>query len=306
MTTARTIEFRASAQFNPIFRPVNEWRGRYRILKGSAGSGKSVNIAQDYVAKLSDPAFRGANLLVVRKIEETNRDSTFAELQAAIYRMFGPYAERFWKVNLNPLALECRTTGNRIIFRGVKDQRQREKVKSITFKNGKLVWIWCEEATELLSEDVDILDDRLRGNLEDLNPNLFYQITMTFNPVSATHWIKARYFDKADPDVLTHHSTYKTNRFIDPAYFRRMERRKEEDPEGYRVYGLGEWGELGGLILTNFEVHDFPTDRDFFDGFYYGQDFGFNHADAILGIGWKDGEIYVTSKCMSSRRTPKK
>ena len=53
------------------------------------------------------------------------------------------------------------------------------------------------------------LDDRLRGNLDDLNPNLFYQITMTFNPVSATHWIKARYFDKADPDVLTHHSTYK-------------------------------------------------------------------------------------------------
>ena len=296
MTTARTIEFRASAQFNPVFRPVNEWRGRYRILKGSAGSGKSVNIAQDYVAKLSDPAFQGANLLVVRKIEETNRDSTFAELQAAIYRMFGPYADRFWKVNLNPLALECRTTGNRIIFRGVKDQRQREKVKSITFKNGKLVWIWCEEATELLSEDVDILDDRLRGNLEDLNPNLYYQITMTLNPVSATHWIKARYFDKADPDVLTHHSTYKTNRFIDPAYFRRMERRKEEDPEGYRVYGLGEWGELGGLILTNFEVHDFPTDRDFFDGFYYGQDFGFNHADAILGIGWKDGEIYVTSE----------
>ena len=229
MTTATGIEFRASAQFNPVFRPVNEWRGRYRILKGSAGSGKSVNIAQDYVAKLSDPAFRGANLLVVRKIEETNRDSTFAELQAAIYRMFGPYADRFWKVNLNPLALECRLTGNRVIFRGVKDQRQREKVKSITFKTGKLCWIWCEEATELLSEDVDILDDRLRGDLADLNPNLYYQITMTFNPVSATHWIKARYFDKEDPDVLTHHSTYKTNRFIDPAYFRRMERRKEED-----------------------------------------------------------------------------
>ena len=87
MTTAAKIEFKASAQFNPVFRPVNEWRGRYRILKGSAGSGKSVNIAQDYIAKLSDPAYTGANLLVVRKIEETNRDSTFAELQAAIYRM---------------------------------------------------------------------------------------------------------------------------------------------------------------------------------------------------------------------------
>ncbi len=296
MTMAAKIEVRSSAQFNPVFRPVNECRKRYRILKGSAGSGKSVNIAQDYIAKLSDPYYTGANLLVVRKIEETNRDSTFAELQAAIYRIFGAYANKFWKVNLNPLSLECKITGNKIIFRGVKDQRQREKVKSITFKKGKLVWIWIEEATELLSEDIDILDDRLRGDLSEINPNLYYQITMTFNPVSASHWIKARYFDKADPEVMTHHSTYKTNRFIDAGYFRRMERRAVEDPEGYRVYGLGEWGELGGLILTNFKVHDFPTDRDRFDSVYYGQDFGFNHANAILGIGYKDGEIYIRSE----------
>lgn len=296
MTTATRIEFKATSQFNPAFREVNECRKRYRIMKGSAGSGKSVNIAQDYIAKLSDPAYTGANLLVVRKIEETNRDSTFAELQSAIYKMFGPYSERFWKVNLNPLSLECKITGNRVIFRGVKDQRQREKVKSITFKKGKLVWIWIEEATELLAEDIDILDDRLRGDLGDMNQNLYYQITMTFNPVSATHWIKGRYFDKSDPDVLTHHSTYKGNRFIDEAYFRRMERRAIEDPEGYRIYGLGEWGELGGSILTKYEVHDFPTSKDRFDSFYYGQDFGFNHANAILGVGMKDGEIYVCSE----------
>lgn len=294
-TTAK-IEFKATAQFNPIFRPANEWRGRYKLLKGSAGSGKSVNVAQDYIAKLSDPIYTGANLLVVRKIEETNRDSTFAELQSAIYRMFGPHADRFWKVTLNPLSLECRITDNRIIFRGMKDRQQREKVKSITFKNGKLTWIWGEEMTELLSEDVDILDDRLRGDLESINPNLYYQITGTFNPVSASHWIKGRYFDRPDPDVLTHHSTYKDNRFIDPAYYRRMERRKIEDPEGYRVYGEGEWGELGGQILTKYEIHDFPTARENFDAFYYGQDFGFNHANAIIGVGFRDGELYVCSE----------
>ena len=83
------MEFRAAARFNPVFRQVNEWRGRYRILKGSAGSGKSVNIAQDYIAKLSDPIYAGANLLVVRKVEETNRDSTFAELQAQFTACLG-------------------------------------------------------------------------------------------------------------------------------------------------------------------------------------------------------------------------
>lgn len=292
--TMATIKYKPDVQFNAVFRPVNEWRGRYRILKGSAGSGKSINIAQDYIAKLSDSKYIGANLLVVRKIEETNRDSTFAELQSAIYRMFGPYSERCWKVNLNPLALECKITGNRIIFRGMKDQGQREKVKSITFKNGKLVWIWCEEATELLPEDVDILDDRLRGHLD--NPNLYYQITMTFNPISATHWLKARYFDRSDPEVLTHHSTYRDNRFIDPAYYRRMERRAIEDPEGYRVYGLGEWGELGGLILTNIKIHDFDPSQEHFDAFYYGQDFGYNHANAILGVGSRDGELFICSE----------
>ena len=294
MTTAKTIK--ARARFNIIFKPVNEWKGRFRILKGSAGSGKSVNLAQDYILKLSDDRYKGANLLVVRKVDETNRDSTFAELQSAIYRIYGEHAERYWKITLSPMSMECLTTGNRIIFRGMKDTGQREKVKSITFKKGKLVWIWVEEATELESGDIEILDDRLRGELEEVNPNLYYQITMSFNPVSAMHWIKGRYFDKKDPDVLAHHSTYKDNRFIDAAYYRRMERRRLEDPEGYKVYGLGEWGELGGLILTKIEIHDFPTERRCFDAFYYGQDFGFNHANAILGVGFKDGEIYVCTE----------
>ena len=293
MTTGMTTQ-RIRAGFNPIFRPVNSSRHRYRILKGSAGSGKSVNVAQDYIVKLSDPRYQGANLLVVRKVEETNRDSTFAELQAAVYRLFGAAAPRAWIIRLNPLSMECVGTGNRIIFRGMKDQAQREKVKSIATKTGKLTWVWAEEATELEQEDVDILDDRLRGELP--NPNLYYQITMTFNPVSASHWIKGRYFDAADPDVLTHHSTYRDNRFIDAAYYRRMERRAREDPEGYRVYGLGEWGELGGQILTNYEVHDFSVAAESFDAVYYGQDFGYNHANAILGIGWRDGEVYVRSE----------
>ncbi|AXM89374.1 PBSX family phage terminase large subunit [Anoxybacillus ayderensis] len=278
-------------RWNPIFKPVNECRKRYRVLKGSAGSGKSVNIAQDYIKKLSDPRYEGANLLVVRKVEETNRDSTFAELEAAINRMFGDYAPKVWRITRNPLQMECLITGNRIIFRGMSDARQREKVKSITFKRGKLTWIWVEEATELAEQDIDILDDRLRGELP--NPNLYYQITLTFNPVSATHWIKGKYFDVVHPDIFTHHSTYLDNRFIDEAYHRRMMLRKERDPEGYRVYGLGEWGELGGLILTNYEVLDFDTSFPRFDRMTYGQDFGFNHANAILTVGFKDDEIFI-------------
>lgn len=294
MTTETTIT--VQAKWNPVFREVNRCRARYRILKGSAGSGKSVNIAQDYIKKLSSDTYKGANLLVVRKTDETNRDSTFAELRAAINRLFGEYADNIWKVTLSPMAMEHRSSGNQIIFRGMKDDTQREKVKSITTKKGKLCWIWVEESTELTQEDVDILDDRLRGVLSDINPRLYYQITMTFNPVSVAHWIKGRYFDRQSRDVFTHHSTYRDNRFIDPGYHRRMERRAEEDPEGYQVYGLGNWGELGGLILTNFEIHDFPIGFEYFDARTHGQDFGWNHADAILSLGFKDGDVYICNE----------
>jgi len=289
ITATQTIH--KTARWNPIFRPVNTCRTRYRVLKGSAGSGKSVNIAQDYIKKLSDTRYTGANLLVVRKVDDTNRDSMFAELESAINRLFGDYADKVWRITRSPLLMECKTTGSRIIFRGVNDQRQREKVKSVTFRNGKLTWIWIEEATELQEADIEILDDRLRGELS--NPNLYYQMTLTFNPVSATHWIKAKYFDVDSLDVLTHHSTYLDNRFIDDGYHRRMEMRRERDPEGYKVYALGEWGETGGLILTNWRAHDFDIAPERFDWYRYGQDFGYNHANALLALGGKDGELYI-------------
>lgn len=286
--------------FNAGFKPANFTRKRYRIMKGSAGSGKSVNIAQDYILKLSDPRYKGANLLCVRKVDVSNRHSTFSELKGAINRIYGNKAEKYWHVNESAMTLRCLITGSEVIFRGVQHEKDREKLKSINFPNGKLTWVWVEEATELYEADIDILDDRLRGLLD--NPNLYYQITLTFNPVSAQHWIKKKYFDYEDDDIFNHHSTYLQNRFIDDAYHRRMERRKHQDPDGYRIYGLGEWGEVGGLIFNNISVEDFNTDASMFDSQVIGQDFGFNHANAILTLGYKDGDIFVCSEIYETEK----
>lgn len=233
---------------------------------------------------------KGRNLVCIRKSDITNRDSTYAELTGAAYRMFGDQVERYWNIKQSPLSLTCRHNGNQIIFRGVNDEKQREKLKSITFQKGKLTDVWIEEATEITQADFEIIDDRLRG---ELPADQFYQIRMTFNPVSSSHWIKKFFFDTPDPNVLTHHSTYLGNRFIDAAYHARMERRKEVDPEGYRIYGLGEWGEIGGLILKNWKVEDISQNLNDYDDISIGQDFGFNHANAILLLGIRDENIYV-------------
>ena len=275
-------------QANPCFKKVNRSKKRYIVMKGSAGSGKSVDTAQHYILRLM--ADKGRNLVAMRKSDITNRDSTFAELTGAIYRMFGDKYERYWKINTSPLQLTCRANGNKIIFRGMNDDKQREKLKSITFQRGKLTDVWLEEATEFTQADLEIIDDRLRGVLPE---GQFYQIRMTFNPVNKSHWIKKVFFDMYDPNVLTHHSTYLMNRFVDDAYRARMERRKIVDPEGYMIYGLGEWGEIGGLILHNWEVREISQNLNDYDDVAVGQDFGFNHANAILLLGIKDDNIYI-------------
>lgn len=271
-------------QSNKAFSEVHRSKKRYIALKGSAGSGKSVDTAQQYLIRLLKD--KGRNLVCIRKSDVTNRDSTYAELTGAIYRLG---LEKYFECRLSPLQIRC-INGNMIIFRGVNDEKQREKLKSITFQKGKLTDVWIEEATELTQSDFEIIDDRLRGNLPK---GQFYQIKMTFNPVNKNHWIKKQFFDRKDENTLTCHSSYLDNRFIDDAYKARMQRRKEVDPDGYRIYGLGDWGEIGGLVLKNWEAKEISRDANDYDDVAIGQDFGFNHANAILQLAIKDDDIYI-------------
>ena len=283
----KTVEIKI--QRNKIFQAPAESRKRYIIYKGSAGSGKSTDIAMEFIKRLSDERFTGSNLLCIRKVGESNRDSTFAELKKAINARYGEYSEHVWDIPTGrscSLYLKNKITGAEVLFRGCNKSDDIEKIKSINFTKGKLTWIWVEEANEITAADLEILDDRLRGVLSD---GLFYQIVLSFNPVLS--WIKARFYDMPDNNAFLSHSTWQDNRFIDDAYRTRMEERKKRDPEGYRIYGLGEWGCMGGLILSNWEVKEFDTDR--FSNHTYGQDFGFNHANAILDVSFYDDDIYI-------------
>ena len=281
--------------FNKIFQSANESRHRYRVLLGSAGSGKSINVATDYIIKLSSPEYKGCSLLVVRGVEVSHLNSTFAELTGAINKLG---LTEIWESRLNPLLIRNKVNGNSIIFRGCNDQRAIERLKSVSVPTGKIVWVWCEEATELKDSDFDVIDDRLRGKLPDGH---YYQITLTFNPINSSHWIKTQLWDYDSPDIFKHKSTYLDNRFIDTEYKQRMLRRKELDPDGYRIYGLGDWGEVGGLIFPNIAVGDYRDKQ--FEQYSIGCDFGFNHYHATLLIGWSDGNPYILNEVAVAGKT---
>ena len=61
------------------------FRGRYRVVKGSRASKKSKTTALWYIYNLMK--YPGSNLLVIRKVGRTIKDSCFTELKWAVHRL---------------------------------------------------------------------------------------------------------------------------------------------------------------------------------------------------------------------------
>lgn len=220
--------------FNDSFYYLLDRTERYIVLYGGAGSGKSFFIGERYVYKLLTS--KKMNLMVVRNTGKSNRDSTFALFNQVINK-WG--LNQLFKINKGDMRITC-INGNEVIFQGLDDV---EKLKSVTFKHGELTDVWCEEASEILEQDFNQLDVRLRGI------GTKKQIVISFNPIDINHWLKKRFCDVKNPEILVHHSTYKDNQFLDEDYKRLLESYKETDPYYYNVYCLGNWGVLGKTIF---------------------------------------------------------
>ena len=224
---------------------------RYRALKGGKGSKKSATTALNYIYRLMN--YPDSNLLVVRQVMNTHRDSTFAQLKWAQEKL---HVSHLWKNNVSPMEMTYIPTGQRIIFRGFDDVL---KLASTTVAKGYLCWVWIEEAFEIATEaDFDKLDLSIpRGNIP---PNLFKQTTLTFNPWSGTHWLKKRFFDTPADEISTYSTNYLCNEFLDDTDRAVFERMRLTNYRKYEVAGLGNWGIAEGLIYENWEVKAFDED----------------------------------------------
>ena len=229
------------------------WRdkNRYRVVKGGKGSKKSATTALNLIYRLMK--YPDSNLLVVRAVFNTHRDSTFAQLKWAQEKL---RVAHLWQNTVSPMEMTYKPTGQRILFRGFDDVL---KLASTTVSKGCLCWVWIEEAFEIGSEnDFEKLDLSVpRGNIPT---HLFKQTTLTFNPWSESHWLKKRFFDTSQDNVSVYSTNYLCNEFLDDTDREVFERMKDMNYRRYAVAGLGEWGVADGLIFENFEVIDFNFD----------------------------------------------
>ena len=267
------------------------FKGRYRVVKGSRASKKSKTTALWYIANLIK--YKDANLLVVRKTFRTLKDSCFTELKWAINRL---QVQDYFDIRESPLEITYKPTKQKIYFRGLDDPF---KVTSITVESGYLCWLWIEEAYEINKEDdFNVLDESIRGSLEG-SPFLFKQVTLTFNPWNERHWMKKRFFDTKDVDVLAMTTNYLCNEWLDASDLRVFEMMKKNNPRRYKVAGLGEWGIVDGLVYENFEESNFDI-REILNKpnieSAFGLDFGYTNDPSALFCGLIDKDnkvIYV-------------
>ena len=263
------------------------FRGRYRICKGSRRSKKSKTTVLWYIYHLMK--YPGSNLLVVRKTYRTLKDSCFTELKWAIKRL---QVEHLWQIKESPLEMTYIPTGQKIYFRGLDDPL---KITSIAVEVGVLCWMWIEEAYEITKEeDFDTLAESMLGDCPD---GLWKQITLTFNPWSDRTWIKARFFDVQDPDILAITTNYMCNEWLSPEDCKEFERMAKNNPRRYNVAGLGNWGVVDGLVYEKFTEQAFtlaqlPKDAQS----AFGLDFGYTNDPSALFCGYvslEERRIYV-------------
>lgn len=254
------------------------WRftGRYRVVKGSRASKKSKTTALWFIYNMMK--YPGANTLVVRKTGRTLKDSCFTELKWAADRLG---VSHLWTFKESPLEMTYNPYGTKIYFRGVDDPL---KITSITVNTGALCWMWVEEAYELKENDFDTLDESIRG---ETPAGLFKQVTLTFNPWSDKSWLKRRFFDVSDPDILAITTNYMCNEWLDESDLKVFERMKATNYRRYLVAGLGEFGVQDGIIYDNFEESDFTlSDLPADARSAFGLDFGYTHDPTALFCGF--------------------
>lgn len=228
-----------------------KYKGRYRVVKGGRGSKKSTTTAQWIIYKMME--YPLANTLVIRRVFNTHKDSTYTQLKWATRNLD---VSHLWHFSKSPLEATYIPTGQKILFRGLDDPMS---ITSITVEVGHLCWCWFEEAFQVMNEDdFNKVDMSIRG---ELPKGYFKQITLSFNPWSEKHWLKKRFFDVEDEEILAITTNYICNEFLGEDDKKLFEKMKKNNPRRYSIEGLGNWGIADGLVYENFEELDFDIEE---------------------------------------------
>ena len=239
------------------------------LLYGGAGAGKSFTIADKLLLQSVWQPDRDIKIIVIRK--------TFPSLRNAVIDIFQSRAKTLGlPFNLNKGEWKAYCLNLTFIFQSLNCAEDFEKLKSMT----DIDFIWINELSEVREADFEECDRRLRGG-----QSRYEQLICDFNPVGKTSWVYKRFFQKNIGNVRKLRFTVLDNHFKflnsekGKRYIEKLKAAKEYNYNLYKIYFLGEWGELEGVIY-DWDIVEKPDLQ--FDEVFYGGDFGYSVDPAAL------------------------
>lgn len=217
-------------EVNPHFREVWTTSKPYNILRGGRNSFKSSVIALLLVYMIVGHVSLGrkANVVVIRKVANTIRDSVFLKIQWALLK-FGMLDQ--FDCTVSPFKITHKKTGSTFYFYG-QDDFQKLKSNDI----GNIIAVWVEEAAEFgNAEEFDQMKATFMRQLPDYADmvRFFYSYNPPRNPY---HWINEWVKElEGHRDYLIHSSCYKDDElgFVTKQMLDEINRIKETDYEYY-------------------------------------------------------------------------
>lgn len=205
------------------------------LLTGSKGGGKSWLAVQMLHRYLS--IYPGSMALMVRKTRESMNNSTVLFYARAIA---DKHAHITHKSSMHRFEYD---NGSVLAYGGMKDEEQREQVRSIG-QDGSVDIIWMEEANRFVLQDYQEIFGSLRGKAGP-----YRQIILTTNPDSPTHWINTRLIIGGEAKV--YYSGAKDNPSNPAEYLETLNMMT-----GIQRLRLveGKWVQAEGVIYDNFDM----------------------------------------------------
>lgn len=214
------------------------------LLTGSAGGGKSRLAAEKIHAYLL--RYPGSTGLIVRKTRAVMSNSTILFMQSEV-------------IGKDPRVKHLKAhfrfeyeNGSVLAYGGMKDEEQRERIRSIGLKGG-LDICWMEEATEFEEQDYNEIIARMRGSAAP-----WRQIILTTNPDAPGHWINVRLILGGEASVYK--STASDNKYNPDDY---QDKLKKLSGVQYRRLVLGEWAAGSGSVIDTWDDdYNMQTGKD--------------------------------------------
>jgi phage terminase large subunit len=131
---------------------------------------------------------------------------------------------------------------------------------------------------------------------DQLDMRTRWKVMIDLNPADFDCWC----YSLADgTEAVKIHSTYKDNPYLPPAQIRVIESYRDADEMMWQVFGLGLRGTSKEQIYTHWKLTDSIPEGQVF----YGLDFGYNVASALVRITITDGVAYVKEMLYKTRLT---